>query len=124
MNFKENNAIYLQIADRICDEIILNQYAEDERIPSVRDYAASVEVNANTAMRAFDYLQSKNIIYNKRGIGYFVSLEAKKTILAIRRETFMKDDIEWFFRQIYTLGISMKDIETMYNEFSKKQNSI
>lgn len=124
MNFKENNAIYLQIADRICDEIILNQYAEDERIPSVRDYAASVEVNANTAMRAFDYLQSKNIIYNKRGIGYFVSLEAKKTILAIRRETFMKDDIEWFFRQIYTLEISMKDIETMYNEFSKKQNSI
>lgn len=124
MNFKENNAIYLQIADRICDEIILMQYAEDERIPSVRDYAAIVEVNANTAMRAFDYLQSQEIIYNKRGIGYFVSSGAKKNILAIRRKAFMKEDLEWFFRQIYTLNISMEEIEKMYCEFNKKQNSI
>ena len=73
MNFKESKAIYLQIADRICDEILLGQFAEEERIPSVREYATIVEVNANTVMRSFDYLQSQNIIYNKRGIGYFVS---------------------------------------------------
>ena len=67
MNFKESKAIYLQIADRICDEILLGQFGEEERIPSVREYAAIVEVNANTVMRSFDYLQSQNIIYNKRG---------------------------------------------------------
>lgn len=123
MNFKENKAIYLQIADRICDEIILGQYAEEERIPSVREYASIVEVNANTVMRSFDHLQSQEIIYNKRGIGYFVSPGAKKMILAIRKERFLKDDIEWFFRQIYTLGISFTELEAMYLEFSKKQNS-
>ena len=74
MNFKESKAIYLQIADRICDEILLGQLGEEERIPSVREYAAIVEVNANTVMRSFDYLQSQNIIYNKRGIGYFCLL--------------------------------------------------
>ncbi|BEG99625.1 GntR family transcriptional regulator [Bacteroides sedimenti] len=123
MNFKENKAIYLQIADRICDEIILGQYAEEERIPSVREYASIVEVNANTIMRSFDHLQSQGIIYNKRGIGYFVSPGAKKMILAIRKERFLKDDIEWFFRQIYTLGIPFTELEAMYLEFSKKQNS-
>lgn len=123
MNFKENKAIYLQIADRICDEIILGQYAEEERIPSVREYASIVEVNANTVMRSFDHLQSQEIIYNKRGIGYFVSPGAKKMILAIRKERFLKDDIEWFFRQIYTLGIPFTELEAMYLEFSKKQNS-
>ena len=61
MNFKESKAIYLQIADRICDEILLGQFGEEERIPSVREYAAIVEVNANTVMRSFDYLQSQNI---------------------------------------------------------------
>ena len=76
MNFKESKAIYLQIADRICDEILLGQFAEEERIPSVREYATIVEVNANTVMRSFDYLQSQNIIYNKRGIGYFVATGA------------------------------------------------
>lgn len=61
MNFKESKAIYLQIADRICDEVLLGQYQEDERIPSVREYAAVVEVNANTVMRSYDYLQSRRL---------------------------------------------------------------
>ena len=124
MNFKESKAIYLQIADRICDEIIFGQYPEEERIPSVREYASIVEVNSNTAMRSFDYLQSQNIIYNKRGIGYFVSTGAKKLILSLRRKRFIEEELEWFFHQIYTLDIPMEKIENMYNEFSKKQNSI
>ena len=99
MNFKESKAIYLQIADRICDEILLGQYQEEERIPSVREYAAMVEVNANTAMRSFDYLQSQDIIYNKRGIGYFVSSGAKELIFHFV-ETFLKDELEHVFRQL------------------------
>ena len=66
MNFKDNNPIYLQIAERICDEILQGTYREDDRIPSVREYAAIVEVNANTVVRTFDHLQSLEVIYNKR----------------------------------------------------------
>lgn len=121
MNFKETKAIYLQIADRICDEILLEQYREEERIPSVREYAAMVEVNANTAMRSYDYLQSQGIIYNKRGIGYFVSSGAPELILSLRKESFLKDEIDYFFKQMYTLGISAKEMSDMYREFSKKQ---
>lgn len=123
MNFKESKAIYLQIADRIADEILLGHYPEEERIPSVREYAAVVEVNANTAMRSFDYLQSQNIIYNKRGIGYFVSVGAKKLILSLRRESFLKEDLEYFFRQLSTLGISLDEIGEMYGEFIKSNNN-
>ena len=121
MNFKEIKGIYLQIADRICDEILLEQYREEERIPSVREYAAVVEVNANTAMRSYDYLQSQGIIYNKRGIGYFVSSGARELILSLRKESFLKDEIDYFFKQMYTLGISAKEMSDMYREFSKKQ---
>ena len=107
MNFKESKAIYLQIADRICDEILLGQYLEEERVPSVREYAAIVEVNANTVMRSFDYLQVQNIIYNKRGIGYFVALGAKELIRSLRKEIFFErrvglvffaSYIHWIFR--------------------------
>ena len=69
MIFEENNkAIYLQIADRICDDIMQGKYDSDNRIPSVREYAASVEVNANTVMRSYERLTSRNLIFNKRGI--------------------------------------------------------
>ena len=58
MRFKDNKAIYLQIADFICDDILQGKLLEDERIPSVREYAATVEVNANTCARAYDWLQN------------------------------------------------------------------
>lgn len=95
MNFKESKAIYLQIADRICDEVLLGQYQEEERIPSVREYAAVVEVNANTVMRSYDYLQTQGVIYNKRGIGYFVSVGARKLILSLRKEYFLKEEVDY-----------------------------
>ena len=115
MNFKDSKGIYLQIADRICDEILLGNYKEDARIPSVREYAAMVEVNANTVMRSFEHLQSQGMIYNKRGIGYF------EMIRNYRKEVFMKEEAEYFFRQIYTLGLSPEDLKKMYSEYIKTQ---
>ena len=117
MKFKESKSIYLQIADRICDEILQGQYKEEERIPSVREYAATVEVNANTVVRSFDYLQGQDIIYNKRGLGYFVAQEGRERILGLRKEVFLKEELPEFFRQLKTLDISMKEIEKMYEEY-------
>ena len=121
MNFKESKAIYLQIADRICDEILLGQLGEEERIPSVREYAVIVEVNANTVMRSFDYRQSQNIIYNKRGIGYFVATGARELIHSLRKDIFLKEELDYFFRQIKTLDIPIEEITDIYREFCKKE---
>ena len=121
MKFKESKSIYLQIADRICDEILQGQYTEEERILSVREYAATVEVNANTVVRTYDYLQGQEIIYNKRGIGYFVSAGAKDQIIALRKNTFLHEDLPEFFRQVKTLDIPMKEIEKMYKEYLTQQ---
>ena len=117
MKFKESKPIYLQIADRICDEILQGKYKEEERIPSVREYASTVEVNANTVVRSFDYLQGQDIIYNKRGLGYFVHTGARERILKLRKEVFLRDELPEFFRQIKTLDIPMKEIENMYKCF-------
>lgn len=117
MNFKDNKAIYLQIADRICDEVLDGKYGEDERIPSVREYAAMVEVNANTVMRSYDYLQSQEVIYNKRGIGYFVSPDAKSIIVKVRKELFLNNEIDYFFNQVRSLGITGEELLEMYKNY-------
>lgn len=121
MNFKENKPIYQQIADHICDEIIAGKLAPDARIPSVREYAAELEVNANTVMRTFDTLQSLEIIYNKRGIGYFVDSEARAKILQSRRNSFMEEESQQFFRQAHSLGISVSEITAMYQIYCNNQ---
>ena len=117
MKFKESKPIYLQIADRICDEILQGKYKDEERIPSVREYAATVEVNANMVVRSFDYLQGQDIIYNKRGLGYFVIQGGRERILELRKEVFLRDELPEFFRQLKTLDIPMKEIEKMYQCF-------
>ena len=77
MNFKDNKAIYLQIADRIGDQILSGTLTPEGKVPSVRELAAEIEVNANTVARTYDHLQQNGIIYTKRGLGYFVSPDAE-----------------------------------------------
>lgn len=110
MEFKENKAIYLQIVDRICDDILLGKYQEEDRIPSVREYSASVEVNVNTAVRSYDHLQNQGIIFTKRGLGYFVSPGAKSVIEEMRREEFLNEKLPELLQSMKTLNISIDEL--------------
>lgn len=114
MDFKTNKAIYLQIADRLCAEILAGTYGEDQRIPSVREYASQMEVNANTALRSYDFLQQSDIIYNKRGIGYFVNKGARQLILSMHRKDFLEEEVPQFFRKMKALEISIDDLIKLY----------
>ena len=115
MTFTNDKAIYIQMADRLCDEILAGKYKDDDRIPSVREYAVMLEVNANTAVKAFDELSRANIIYNKRGLGYFVTPGAKKQILKERKQEFMKERLPELFRQMQLLDITINDVAEAYN---------
>lgn len=114
MTFTNDKAIYIQMADRLCDEILAGKYKDDDRIPSVREYAVMLEVNANTAVKAYDELSRANIIYNKRGLGYFVTPGAKKQILKDRKKEFMKERLPELFRQMQLLGITLEDVKSEY----------
>ena len=115
MNFTNATPVYVQMADRLMDEILADTYKDDDRIPSVREYAVLLEVNTNTAVKAYDELSRANIIYNKRGMGYFVTPGAKKQILKERKRTFMKERLPELFRQMKLLGITLEDVKVAYD---------
>ncbi|MGN0228216.1 MAG: GntR family transcriptional regulator [Muribaculaceae bacterium] len=121
MNFKDNKPIYIQIAEHICDEVLAGAYRTDERIPSVREFAASVEVNANTVVRSYDYLQQTGIIYNKRGLGYFVAAGAEQIITDIRRKQILGDELRQMFSRMATIGISPDELHRLYSEYLSSQ---
>jgi DNA-binding transcriptional regulator YhcF (GntR family) len=114
MIFTNDKAIYIQMADRLCDEILSGVYKDDDRIPSVREYAVLLEVNTNTAVKAYEQLAREEIIYNKRGLGYFVTPGAKKQILKARKQEFMKERLPELFRQMQLLGITLEDVKNAY----------
>lgn len=110
MGFSNEKAIYMQMADRLCDEIISGHYAELDRIPSVRDYAILLEVNTNTAVKTYEFLARDGIIFNKRGLGYFVSQGARQRIVQARQRDFLDRQVPELFRQMDLLGIGVDKI--------------
>ncbi len=119
MEFIENQPIYMQIADIFCENILLNKWKINERIPSVRDIAVQMEVNPNTAMRAFVYLQEKDIIYNKRGIGYFVGEKGYENALELKRADFIDKDLPVVMKTMKLLDISCQEMEELYYQKHK-----
>ena len=119
MEFKENPAIYIQIAEYVCEQILLKKWKLGEKIISIRDLAVNMEVNPNTVQRAYDFLQQRDIITNKRGVGYFIEDDAMDRILSFRREQFIENELPVFMRNIYLLKIDFKEIKTMFDQFVK-----
>ena len=120
MQFRESIAIYLQIADFICERILLKQWKTGERIPAVRELAVQLEVNPNTVMRTFEFLQGQNIIHNQRGIGYFVSPDAIKNAGQYRKTEFVEKELPNIFRNIYMLGMDIDELKPRYEKFKKQ----
>lgn len=115
MNFKEGLPIYVQIAERLSDEILSGTYEADARVPAVREYSSLLEVNVNTAVKAFDLLRRRGVLYDKRGLGSFVSPEARQLILDTRRREFMETDLPEMFRRMDMLGISVAEVRAAYD---------
>ncbi len=110
MDFKNQKAIYLQIAERIMDQILSGQYPEGGKLPSVREYAAEVEVNVNTVARSFEWLQNQDVVGTRRGLGNFVNEGARQIVLELRKREFFNEQVPEFFRTMKTLGVTLNEI--------------
>lgn len=115
--FNSDRAIFLQMADRLCDEILTGTYKEGDRVPSVRDYAISLQVNTNTAVKTYEHLGREGVIFNKRGMGYFVSPGAKGKIMEERKTDFLRRTLPELFRSMGMLGISIDEVVSRHKEY-------
>lgn len=120
MEFNENKSIYLQIADILCEQILVGKYAPLEKIPSVRDMGMMVQVNPNTVLRSYDHLQNKGIIFNKRGLGYFTEEDSVQKIIQYKKEDFFENTLPVFFRTITLLNISPDEIMSKFKTYTKE----
>ncbi|MBR1627293.1 MAG: GntR family transcriptional regulator [Bacteroidales bacterium] len=105
--------IFLQLAENIKSQIIEGKLKKDDRIMSVRDIAATYEVNNNTAMKSVNTLAEENIIYQKRGMGYFVTEKAKEIIEEQRRRLFYEKELPILRKVMTQLGITKEELMSM-----------
>lgn len=117
MEFRDNEAIYLQIAAYVSKNILLGKWPAEQKIPSVRDLAIELQVNLNTVMRSYEFLENLGVIYNKRGLGSFVAPDGYDKVKAYRKERFIQQDLPVFFTNLYLLDISQEEITRRYEQF-------
>jgi len=111
MEFSQNKAIYLQIVDDFYEKILRKELKEEDRILSVRELGADLGVNPNTVMRSYEKMTADETIYNKRGIGYFVSPGALEKVLAAQRKAFMEEEWPAVLKKIRLLGLNINELQ-------------
>lgn len=120
MEFKKTESIYEQIAWSVKENILDKTWTKGERIPSVRETAGKIQVNPNTVMRAYSLLQEEGIIFNKRGLGFFISDDALKTTIQMKKDKFNQDVLPEFFKLMDQLEISWEEIKDSFNNWKNE----
>lgn len=123
MDFKQQKAIYIQIADYLLENILAGELNKGDKVQSVREMAAAVQVNPNTVVRSFNYLQDKGIIVNQRGIGYFVADDALERTQALKRENFIQQELPEIFKMMELLDMKFEDLKAIYHQESNGKSS-
>lgn len=124
MEFSSAQPIYLQIVNWVLEQILSENWKAGEKVMSVRELAVHFEVNANTVMRSYDYLQNNRILMNKRGIGFFVAENAVEIIKTLRKKQFMEEEVPVFLKHLRLLDIDIQEIINLYNVNSVKTPEI
>lgn len=106
----------MQIADRICEDILGEKIPQGDRMQSVRELASSIQVNPNTIMRSYAHLTDSGIIFNKRGIGYFVAEDALQKIKDMKKVDFLSNYLPEVFRMMQLLDISFEEVKELYEK--------
>ncbi|MBN2282031.1 MAG: GntR family transcriptional regulator [Candidatus Marinimicrobia bacterium] len=120
MKFHNNKPIYQQIGTVIRNDIIKEKIKSGDRMPSIREMAIELEVNPNTVNRAYADLQAEEIIFNKRGIGYFIHEKAKESIMEEEKKEFIEKKLPAIFDQMILLNINFEDLQKYYDEYKAK----
>lgn len=120
VTFDEKQPIFQQVADIIEDDILSGTYREDEQILSVAQFSQLFQINPATVVKGIGLLVNEGILYKKRGLGMYVSSDAKQKIQNQRRNRFYKELLSNLICEADKLELATEDIIKMIKQLRKE----
>ncbi|UQZ85035.1 HTH-type transcriptional repressor YtrA [Paenibacillus konkukensis] len=105
--------IFMQIAEKIEDDIVEGRLPEESQVPSTNQFAAFYQINPATAAKGVNLLVDQGILYKKRGIGMFVAAGARAELLEKRKHQFYEQYVVTMIREAAKLGITKEQLTEM-----------
>lgn len=109
----DNRPIFMQIAERIENDIIEEVLLEEQQVPSTNQFAVFYQINPATAAKGVNLLVDQGILYKKRGIGMFVASGARAILMEKRKEQFYEQYVVTMIREAEKLGITLDQLTNM-----------
>ncbi len=109
----DDRPIFLQIAERIEDDIIDGRLSEEAQVPSTNQFASFYRINPATAAKGVNLLVDQGILYKKRGLGMYVAPGARARLLEKRLEQFYEQYVVAMLREAEKLGITQEQLADM-----------
>lgn len=109
----DSKPIFVQIAERIENDIISGVLPEESQVPSTNQFAAHYQINPATAAKGINLLVDEGIIYKKRGIGMFVASGAQQVLIGKRKDQFYEQFVLTMLREAGKLGIGRNELIEM-----------
>jgi GntR family transcriptional regulator len=106
----DRSPIYLQIADSLKVDILRRTLEADDQVMSTNQFAANFQINPATVAKAFARLVDEGILYKKRGVGMFVSPDAREKLREQRRDRFFADVVSPMLDEARMIGVAGRDI--------------
>lgn len=116
IDFSSQQTIYMQIVDWVFDQVLTGAWKSGDKAKSVRELAVMFEVNPNTVMRSYDYLQTKEIFINRRGVGSFIAEDAVDKIIAIRKKRFLEVEVPAFIKNMKLLQLDVNEVTNLIKQ--------
>lgn len=117
----DGRPIFVQIAERIEDDIIEGGLPEEAQVPSTNQFAAFYKINPATAAKGVNLLVDEGILYKKRGIGMFVAEGARTKVIEKRKEQFFEEYVITMMREAEKLGITADQLTDMIQRGDNKR---
>ncbi|TVQ95463.1 MAG: GntR family transcriptional regulator [Spirochaetaceae bacterium] len=112
-HYVSSDPLFLQIRKHIEDMILAGQLGADEQVPSSTQMVKFFQVNHLTVLKGMNLLVDEGIIYKKRGVGMFVSADARERIQRSRRDAFVGEFVLPLVREARRLGIARGELASI-----------
>ncbi|MFL6605032.1 MAG: GntR family transcriptional regulator [Steroidobacteraceae bacterium] len=120
MNLKPTYPIYQQIADFICEKVLIGMWRDGDKLPAVKDLAVLTSVNPNTVIKSLTWLVDNDILTTQRGVGYFLTEGAASKTLALKRRQFVEEDLPDVFASMQLLGLDLDELAVLHHNYRKQ----
>lgn len=111
--------IYLQLMERIQQDIISGKYKAGDKLPSVRDLALEAAVNPNTMQKALAELERSGLVYSQRTAGRFIT-DDEELLKGLKKDQAGRY-LEEFFANMRQLGLKNEEIRLLFEEAMEEE---